>query len=196
MIKTIIFDYGGVLTKDSSLYKFCEYYSKKYNFDLEKFHDFLISLWQKESRSKTLNNFFKELSKYTNRDVNDFKKEFISKFHTNDEMFKFIKEKLRGRYQLAILSNNIREWFSEEIEDNHLRKIFDEIITSYDLEMKKPEKDIYQRTLKILNKRASECIFIDDKQVNIIPAKELGINAILFTNTKQCIDDINKLIGE
>ena len=48
--------------------------------------------------------------------------------------------------------------------------------------------------LKEINQKPEEVIFIDDKETDIEKAKRLGINAILFKNTKRLISDL-KILG-
>ena len=39
--------------------------------------------------------------------------------------------------------------------------------------------------LERLKVKANECIYIDDREVNLEPAKKLGMKTILFRNAKQ-----------
>lgn len=41
--------------------------------------------------------------------------------------------------------------------------------------------------------KAEEAIFIDDKQINIDAANELGIHGITFTSYDQLINDLEKM---
>ena len=42
---------------------------------------------------------------------------------------------------------------------------------------------------------AEECVFIDDREVNVSAAKSLGIHGILFENYEQAVKELYKLIG-
>jgi putative hydrolase of the HAD superfamily len=60
--------------------------------------------------------------------------------------------------------------------------------------MRKPELKIYRLTLKKLKVKPEECIFIDDKEKNLKPAKKLGIKTVLAKNPKQVIRDVCKIL--
>lgn len=54
------------------------------------------------------------------------------------------------------------------------------IFTSYKLGLLKPDVKIYQTLAQKLGVAYEEILFIDDKERNIIPARKLGINGIIF----------------
>lgn len=63
------------------------------------------------------------------------------------------------------------------------------IFPSYELGLLKPDIKIYQTMAKKLNVPYEEILFIDDKERNIIPARDLGINGIIF-NPKTILTEI------
>lgn len=52
------------------------------------------------------------------------------------------------------------------------------MVESCKVRMRKPERRIYEHTLRALNVEPSEAIFLDDLGVNLKAAKELGIRTI------------------
>lgn len=66
---------------------------------------------------------------------------------------------------------------------------FDVLVWSYQLHIAKPDPEIYLYTLQQLGTKPDETLFLDDKQVNIDAALELGMKAIQFS-------DIEKLRGD
>ncbi len=54
----------------------------------------------------------------------------------------------------------------------------------------KPYPEIYLRTLKKLKVLPQEAVFIDDRQINIDGAKNVGIDTILFFDQKQLVEDL------
>jgi putative hydrolase of the HAD superfamily len=71
---------------------------------------------------------------------------------------------------------------------------FDTIVASCKTGYAKPEKEIYNLALDMLNTIGAKSIFIDDKESNLIPARELGFTTILAVSPKQIISDLNKLL--
>ncbi len=49
----------------------------------------------------------------------------------------------------------------------------------------KPDERIYNLILEKLTLEAKECVFIDDRKVNVEGAERVGIKTILFQNVKQ-----------
>ncbi len=55
-------------------------------------------------------------------------------------------------------------------------------VFSCDVGTIKPEYDIYGVLLELYNQNPEECVFIDDKEANILAAKEVGMHGIVFTS--------------
>jgi putative hydrolase of the HAD superfamily len=85
----------------------------------------------------------------------------------------------------AILSN-----MGDSVLENIEREFawihgFDALVWSYQLGIAKPDPEIYRHALEKLGTRPEETLFLDDKQVNIDAARELGIEGLLFTNINE-----------
>lgn len=96
-------------------------------------------------------------------------------------------------YRTALLSNTTKirsDFFRKE----GFYKPFDPIILSWEVGEKKPSQQIYQYALKKLNLRAEECIFIDDREENILAARKLGFHAIQFKSARQLKTELSKLL--
>ena len=59
----------------------------------------------------------------------------------------------------------------------------------------KPEKEIYLRLCDKYSLKPSECLFTDDRMVNVLGAKAIGMEAVLFTTTKKYIFEIERIFG-
>jgi putative hydrolase of the HAD superfamily len=99
------------------------------------------------------------------------------------EMF-FLAARLRDSgYHVGVLSNAeiaVMEYFYEQAYD-----VFDVTVFSCAEGTRKPEQKIYETVLERLQVQPSEVIFIDDKEINITAAEELGIHGIVFTSPEQ-----------
>ena len=60
------------------------------------------------------------------------------------------------------------------------------------MHVRKPDKEIFNLTLKKLKLNPQQVLFIDDKIENIQGAKKLGIPSILFKNNKDLIEQLTK----
>jgi putative hydrolase of the HAD superfamily len=67
---------------------------------------------------------------------------------------------------------------------------FDFVTFSGDVRLIKPDPAIYEHTLRGLGVKASEALFLDDREVNIQAARALGIHAIRVQSMQQLRDDL------
>jgi putative hydrolase of the HAD superfamily len=111
----------------------------------------------------------------------------------NHEMIDYVAE-LRGRgLRAALLTNNVREWeprwraMLPEIDE-----IFEVVVDSAFVGMRKPEPEIYRLTVERLGGglTAADCVFVDDIEINCDAARELGMTAVRFETTAQARADI------
>lgn len=70
---------------------------------------------------------------------------------------------------------------------------FDFLTFSGDVRLIKPDAAIYEHTLRGLGVRASEALFLDDREVNVQAAQKLGIRAIRFQSTAQLQSDLQAM---
>jgi putative hydrolase of the HAD superfamily len=67
------------------------------------------------------------------------------------------------------------------------------MIISAEEGLRKPQKEIYTKTLTKLNVRdCCTVLFIDDTDENVKAAEEAGMHGILFTDTDQTIADMRQ----
>ena len=115
----------------------------------------------------------------------------------NVEMIALMRE-LRGRgLRMALLTNNVREWeprwraLLPEIDE-----IFEVVVDSAFVGMRKPEPEIYALTLERLGGglEPADCVFVDDIAINCEAASELGMAAVVFESTDQARDEIESAL--
>lgn len=106
------------------------------------------------------------------------------------DMLALIRE-LRSHYKLAILSNtdliDMERWL---IEDRGADGLFDLVVSSAQVGMAKPDREIYEYTIRKLELPAAETLFIDDLERNTLVAEEVGIPCIIFTSPAQCRSEL------
>ena len=74
---------------------------------------------------------------------------------------------------------------------------FDCITFSAEVGLIKPDAAIYEHTLRGLGVAPSETLFVDDREINIQAAREIGIHSVKFQSTAQLrkeLEEINFLI--
>lgn len=199
MIKVIIFDYGGVVagtkSEESGLIGLCKLFSKVLNLPIKQVYNAYKKQWNdwklaKLTINQVYNNFLKDInSSYPKDKLIEITLNYSS---LNKQLVNLIL-KLKKRYKVACLTNHAREWFTNEIKRFDLDSLFDDIFTSYELEIDKPNPMVYKMVLKKLNVKPEECLFIDDLKRNTKPAAKLGINTIVFKSYLQLKKELIKL---
>lgn len=103
-----------------------------------------------------------------------------------------IVKALKSKYQLILLTDHVKGWMEYLEEQNEDIKLFDKKIVSYELGSVKPDKETFPRVLDKAQIIAEETLFIDDHEINIQRAKEVGIHGIVFKNAKQLKEDLQE----
>ena len=97
---------------------------------------------------------------------------------------KVVRE-LKGKYQLILLSDYVREWMKYIEERNEDLRIFDKKIFSYNIGITKSEVETFETVLEQTKIVANETLFIDDYEKNVKNAEAVGIHGIVFENAEQ-----------
>lgn len=115
----------------------------------------------------------------------------------NDEMIAEMRS-LAGRgYRMAILTNNVREWEPIWRAMLPVDEIFELVVDSSVVGMRKPDAEIYELTLERLGGiDPGACLFIDDTEVNCEAAAALGIQAVHLRDNAQAIAEIRSALDE
>ncbi|MFZ4399309.1 MAG: YjjG family noncanonical pyrimidine nucleotidase [Bacteroidales bacterium] len=88
---------------------------------------------------------------------------------------------LRNKYFLHIITNGFVEVQFEKIKNSGLGKYFTHAITSEEAGFQKPDKQIFEFSLRKTGAKAEESIMIgDDLNVDILGAKQVGIDQVFF----------------
>jgi epoxide hydrolase-like predicted phosphatase len=178
-ITTIIFDFGDVLIQD-----LVNVFEKKYGLSKlskTKQKQYAEVLHLSEIGKIPTEKYLKTLSKLL---APKMKPEEIEKYFLTAKILPPYKLflKLKETHPVAILTNNQKNWIEEFIKKTGINLENVWMFNSAKIGLRKPNPKIYAYALKKLGTKPSECIFIDDKPENLVPAKKLGINTILYKN--------------
>lgn len=90
-----------------------------------------------------------------------------------------------GQYLLATLNNESRELNLYRIEHFGLRKHFSLFISSCFLGVKKPDDEMFRLALDLSQRQPEECVFIDDRELNLECAGRSGLRTLRFHSAVQ-----------
>lgn len=180
MIKTIIFDFGNVFI----------------NLDIEAAHKHALETFQIESLSEEMLGFnsfyeqglistdeflefyaenFPKLSKEALIDIWNF---MLKDFPEN--RLNFLKTLHQSSNYKLILLSNTNELHINYVKEHvafyqEFKNYFDAFYLSHEINLVKPNQDIFEFVLNKNKLKAEECLFIDDNEDNIKTANELKI---------------------
>ena len=91
----------------------------------------------------------------------------------------------------ALLSNS---WGNEYPRDGW-DDMFDVVVISGEVGMRKPDHDIFEHTLSLLELPASACVFVDDLRHNVAAAVELGMVGVHHESYDQTRLELEAVLG-
>lgn len=192
-IKAIIFDVNGVLLVGHGR-SIHEYMAKKLHIGFEEWFDAINPYWEdmvkeeyttEHHLNQIVNHFHISRSRLDKLFIKAFKKHFKK----DRKMFKLVKKLRKNKYKVAILSDQTRMSY-EAYKKFNLDKLVNTAVWSQKEGIRKPNPEIYKLTAKKLKTKPENCLFIDDRDWNLIPAKKIGMKYILFHNYKQLINQL------
>lgn len=198
MIKTVIFDLGGVLIDWNPDYVFRTIFSNEA--EMKWFYANICTPdWNEEQDA--------------GRDLHEATEELVRKFpehehnirayygrweemlkgpiHDTVEVFRELKE--GGKYHLLALTNWSHQTFPIALQRFDFLHWFHGKVVSGEEKTRKPFLDIYQTLITRYDVDPSTAVYIDDNARNLVPARELGMATIHFKDPAQLREDLKKL---
>ena len=194
MIKTVIFDFGGVLvrTEDPEPRRLlAEEHGMAYNelANLVYGSDTSILATRGEITADEHKKAVMDSLGLPHDSFQEFGDEFWRGDLLDTHLIQFI-DGLKEHYTTALLSNawdDLRPLLSSLWD---IEKVFDHIFISAEMGMAKPDPIIYQEVRKRLNQDPSELIFVDDFIENVLAARESGWHAIHFQSPECALTEL------
>ena len=195
-VSAVAFDYGGVLTY-SAFKGFAEYAT-----ELGLPDESLVTFFRDDPQMALLETgqiTSREFMKYVcieaerrhgqRIDIRRLGAAAASGQVLNPAMLELVRE-VKQHSTTALLTNNVAEaaW-----RETFPFELFDVVIDSSAVGVRKPDPKIYAALLEKLNRPAAEVAFVDDLAINVDAAATLGISAILFTGLETCRAELVRL---
>jgi putative hydrolase of the HAD superfamily len=98
-----------------------------------------------------------------------------------------------GKYFLGAINNEPLELNQYRIEAFHLRKDFVVFFSSCYVGARKPDPTIYLLALQVTQSLPEQCVFIDDRPINLEHPRQLGLSVIHYQNPEQLRAELNRL---
>ncbi len=102
---------------------------------------------------------------------------------------------LRRRMPTALLTNNIAEWREGWRRRMDVDALFDLVVDSSEVGMRKPEESIYRLVEQGLNLPGEALLFVDDLGVNLKTARSLGWQTLIYLDTAEVVAELERVAG-
>lgn len=106
-------------------------------------------------------------------------------------MYELVRALPRHGVRTALLSNSWGNPYPEQ-----LRNLFELAVISGEIGLRKPDPEIYRRTLERLVLRPERTVFVDDAEPNTETARQLGMHTITHTDAETTRRELTDLVPE
>lgn len=185
-IKNVIFDLGGVLLEFNP-YKIASNYLQN-DEDIRSVIEcvFLSDIWAKLDQGQATEEDVivyakKHLPTRMHGAIEDLFRNWFRHFSEINGATAFINNLLINGYNIFLLSN-INDKFYVIKEQFEVLKLFDNYVISSDIQINKPNKGIYRHLLDKYKLNPAESLFLDDREENVLAARNMGIHSEVFIN--------------
>jgi len=203
VIKAIVCDFGGVLS--TPLAGSFAKWSAHSGLPAEALGEAIAAvagvdgahpLYELECGRLSEQEFFARLEPHVGAPLNEFSDVYWSHLKPNPPMIELMSELRSQRsYRMALLTNNVREWEPRWRAMFPVDQIFELVVDSSAVGLRKPDPRIYQLTVERLGVPAAECLFVDDFAHNCDAAREVGMQAVEFQGNAQAIREIEDVLA-
>lgn len=111
----------------------------------------------------------------------------------NTELIDYAR-RLRPRWRTGIVSNSFVGAREREQAAYGFEDLVEELVYSHEVGVSKPDPRIYALACTRLDVAPEETVFLDDSDVCVTGARDVGIHAVRFHDNAQAIAEIEKLI--
>jgi putative hydrolase of the HAD superfamily len=112
-------------------------------------------------------------------------------FRTSESMIALVAKARAGAIRTALLSNS----WGLDYPRQGWEALFDAVVISGEVGMRKPEVRIYQHTAALLHLAVEECVFVDDLAHNVRGAVTAGMIGVHYTGLDGAIVELEGLFG-
>jgi putative hydrolase of the HAD superfamily len=196
-IEALFWDNGGVILTNGWDREARKRAAEKFHLDWDDFsdrHELMLNAF--ETGQATLDQYLQRTVFYRPREFKpeDFKAFMFSQSQPFPEALEFAGKLAASRkYIMAALNNESREINEYRIRQFKLKDYFEVFFSSCYLGVRKPDIGIYRRVMDITQRKPSACVMVDDRELNLECARELGLQTIHVKNLDQLKQDLARL---
>ena len=185
-VTTLFLDIGGVMLSNGWGHESRKSAADVFNLDFDEMDErhHVIQITYEEGKI-TLNEYLKRVVFYQKRSftIDQFREFMFSQSTPNIDMIEYIRQ-LKDKYNLkiAVVNNEGRELNEHRIMKFKLNQFVDFFISSCFVHFRKPDADIFRIALDIAQVPVQHVVYIEDMQMFVDVASDLGIRSIHHKN--------------
>ena len=193
-VTTLFLDIGGVMLSNGWGHESRRSAADVFNLDFDEMDErhHVIQITYEEGKI-TLNEYLKRVVFYQKRSftIDQFREFMFSQSTPNLAMIEYIRQ-LKNKYNLkiAVVNNEGRELNEHRIKKFRLNQFVDFFISSCFVHFRKPDADIFRIALDIAQVPVQHVVYIEDMQMFVDIAKDLGIRGIHHKNYLSTSDEL------
>jgi putative hydrolase of the HAD superfamily len=107
-------------------------------------------------------------------------------------MLDAVRAARRGGVRTGLLSNS---WGQERYDRATLEELFDAVVISGEVGMRKPSPEIYSLAAERLGREPERIVFVDDLPGNLKPAREIGMATVLHRDAGATVAELEQHLG-
>jgi putative hydrolase of the HAD superfamily len=208
--RVLVCDFGGVLT--SPLSGSFAAFSRKSGVPLESLGRAMARLAERHGENPVhvlergelsepdfLARVGAELSEELGReiDMSSFAETYFHHLELNKDLVARLPGWRGDGVRLALCTNNVREWEARWRAMLPVDELFEVVVDSAFVGVRKPDRRIYEIVLERLGDVAApECLFVDDLEVNCEGARAVGMEAVRFEHNEQALPAIEAALRD
>jgi putative hydrolase of the HAD superfamily len=205
-IEAVIFDFGGVLT--SSPFEAFARFEAERGLPVDIIRrtnaaNHLENAWAKFERAEvdidTFDRLFAEESRALGAEVRGRDVLPLLQGDLRPAMVEALK-RIKAQFKTGCITNNlpanaIGSRTGRSLYVAEVMVLFDHVIESAKIGLRKPDPRIYQLMVETLRVDPKACVYLDDLGVNLKPAREMGMTTIKVANGDQAIAELEAATG-
>lgn len=188
-ITTLFWDIGGVILTNGWDHNSRAEAAKVFGIDWEEFRDrHELTFPAFDSGQISLNEYLDRTLFYRQRSFS--REEFTAFMFAQSKEYPETRAVLdaaarSGKYLIGAINNEPFELNEYRIREFNLRRDFLVFFSSCYIHSRKPEEHIFRVALEVTQRPPGQCIFIDDRPLNLESPRRLGFNVIQHQNAEQ-----------
>ena len=182
-VTTLFLDIGGVMLSNGWGHESRRLAAETFSLNLSEMENrHHLTFVTYEEGKLTLKEYLNRVIFYQKRTftLDEFKKFMFTQSTPYTEMIEFMRKvKELNQLKIAVVNNEARELNEHRIKKFHLNQFVDFYISSCFVHFRKPDADIFRIALDIAQVPAENVVYIENTQMFVDVARDLGIRSIL-----------------